>query len=67
MLELTDAAARDIEHILDRSVVDFGLHQTELYYHTLKNCLDSWARIQIWAAALTTCGQAIAVLHMRAM
>lgn len=29
MLELTDAAAKDIEHILDRSVVDFGLHQTD--------------------------------------
>ncbi len=40
MVELTDAAARDIEQILDRSVVDFGLHQTELYYHSLKNCLE---------------------------
>ena len=40
MYELTDAAARDIEQILDRSVVDFGVHQTELYYHSLKNCLE---------------------------
>ena len=29
MYALSDAAAKDIEHILDRSVVDFGLHQTD--------------------------------------
>ena len=52
MYELTDAAARDSEQILDRSVVDFGLHQTELYSHSLKNCLALLGRIRIWAAAL---------------
>ena len=40
MYELSDVAAKDIEQNLDRSVVDFGLLQTELYYHSLKNCLD---------------------------
>jgi toxin ParE1/3/4 len=40
MYALSDAAAQDIEQILDRSVVDFGPHQTELYYHSLKNCLE---------------------------
>lgn len=40
MYVLSDVAAKDIEQILDRSVVDFGSHQTELYYHALKNCLE---------------------------
>ena len=40
MYELSDAAAKDIENILDRSVVDFGLQQTELYYNSLKSCLE---------------------------
>jgi toxin ParE1/3/4 len=39
MYELSDVAAKDIEQILNRSIVDFGLPQTELYYHSLKNCL----------------------------
>ena len=40
MVVLSDAAAKDIEQILDRSDADFGPHQTELYYHSLKNCLE---------------------------
>jgi hypothetical protein len=44
MVELSDAAAKDIEQILDRSVVDFGPHQTELYTHlgTIINGWVSW-------------------------
>ena len=40
MYVLSDAAAKDIEQILDRSVIDFGSHQTELYTHSLKHCLE---------------------------
>ena len=40
MYALSETAAEDIEQILDRSAVDFGPHQTELYYHSLKNCLE---------------------------
>ena len=40
MYALTEEADRDIENILDRSVIDFGLLQTELYYNSLKNCLE---------------------------
>ncbi len=40
MVVLSDAAAKDIEQILDRSVIDFGPHQTELYTHSLKHCLE---------------------------
>ena len=28
------------QNIFDRSVIDFGLLQTELYYNSLKNCLE---------------------------
>ncbi|MFV1981009.1 MAG: type II toxin-antitoxin system RelE/ParE family toxin [Rhodothermia bacterium] len=40
MYELSEAAAKDIENILERSVVDFGLARTELYISSLKNCLE---------------------------
>ena len=40
MVELSDAAAKDIEQILSQSIVDFGAHQTEQYYRSLKNCLE---------------------------
>ncbi len=40
MYELSEAAAKDIEDILDRSVVDFGPLQTERYYDSLKRCLE---------------------------
>jgi plasmid stabilization system protein ParE len=39
MYKLSQAAAMDIEIILERSVIDFGLTQTEQYYHSMKNCL----------------------------
>jgi len=40
MYKLSQAAARDVENILERSVLDFGQIQTEQYYHSLKNCLE---------------------------
>ncbi|NOZ09540.1 MAG: type II toxin-antitoxin system RelE/ParE family toxin [Gammaproteobacteria bacterium] len=40
MYELSEAAAKDIEQILQRSIVDFGLAQTEIYFHSLKTCLE---------------------------
>ncbi len=40
MYELSEAAAKDIEKILERSVVDFGLARTELYISSLKSCLE---------------------------
>lgn len=40
MYKLSEAAARDIEIILERSVIDFGLTKTEHYYTLLKNCLE---------------------------
>lgn len=40
MYELSEAAATDIEDILDRSVADFGPVQTERYYDSLKRCLE---------------------------
>jgi toxin ParE1/3/4 len=39
MYVLSEASARDIENIFERSLIDFGLAQTEQYFHTLKNCL----------------------------
>jgi len=40
MYELSEAAARDIESILERSVTDFGPTQSENYFQSLKNCLQ---------------------------
>ena len=39
MLELSEAAIKDIEDILDRSVIDCGVPQTERYYDALNHCL----------------------------
>ena len=43
MYKLSEAAARDIEKLLERSVVDFGLQQTEYYFSSLKSCLQHLA------------------------
>ena len=40
MYELSEAAADDIDAILERSVVDFGLRQTDQYFASLKRCLE---------------------------
>lgn len=40
MFKLSEAAARDIEIILERSMIDFGVRQSEQYYNSLKNCLE---------------------------
>lgn len=39
MFELSEAAAADIEAIFERSLIDFGLVQTELYVASLEQCL----------------------------
>lgn len=36
MYILSEAASRDIEKLLERSVIDFGLEQTESYFASLK-------------------------------
>ena len=40
MYTFSQAAARDVENILERSLRDFGLALTEQYYSSMKNCLD---------------------------
>ena len=39
-IDLSAAAAKDIEAILDQSVAEFGLLRTEKYYESLKRCLE---------------------------
>ena len=39
MYLLSEAASRDIEQLLERSVLDFGVNQTEIYFDSLKRCL----------------------------
>ena len=39
-IELSAAAAKDIEAILDQSAAEFGLLRTEKYYESLKHCLE---------------------------
>jgi toxin ParE1/3/4 len=39
-IELSAAAAKDIDVILDQSVAEFGQHRTEKYYESLKRCLE---------------------------
>jgi toxin ParE1/3/4 len=39
-IELSAAAAKDIEAILDQSVAEFGLLRAEEYYESLKRCLE---------------------------
>jgi hypothetical protein len=38
MYKLSEAAAHNIEQLLDQSILDFGLLQTEAYYHDLTHC-----------------------------
>ena len=40
MVKLSAAAARDIEELLDHSIAEFGIHQTESYYDALTRCLE---------------------------
>ncbi len=40
MYKLSEAAASDIEELLARSVLDFGLARTETYYQSLTQCLE---------------------------
>jgi len=39
MYSLSEAAAKDIEEILQRSLADFGVEQTQIYYDSLRQCL----------------------------
>lgn len=40
MYKLSEAAAEDIEDILTRSLLDFGLERTETYVQSLTQCLE---------------------------
>ncbi len=40
MYKLSEAAANDIEAILTRSVLDFGVERTETYFQSLTHCLE---------------------------
>ncbi len=40
MYKLSEAAASDIEKLLTRSMLDFGLARTETYYQSLTQCLE---------------------------
>lgn len=40
MYSFSQAAAMDVENILERSLKDFGLTQTEQYFISLKKCLE---------------------------
>ncbi|MFQ5644640.1 MAG: type II toxin-antitoxin system RelE/ParE family toxin [Thiogranum sp.] len=40
MYKLSEAAADDIEGILTRSMLDFGLERTETYFQSLTQCLE---------------------------
>jgi toxin ParE1/3/4 len=40
MYKFTEAAAGDVEDILNQSLIDFGAQQTEAYYTSLTQCLD---------------------------
>jgi toxin ParE1/3/4 len=40
MYAFSQAAAMDVENILERSLLDFGLVQTEQYYSSLEKCLE---------------------------
>ncbi len=39
MYRLFEAAANDIDDILEQSLQDFGVVQTEVYFNSLKDCL----------------------------
>ena len=40
MFKLSEAAAGDIEEILTRSLLDFGVARTEIYFQSLTQCLE---------------------------
>jgi len=40
MYELSEAAEADIDALLEHSVTQFGLEQTEHYYESLRHCLE---------------------------
>ena len=40
MYKLSEAAANDIEELLTRSMLDFGIKQTETYFQSLTQCLE---------------------------
>lgn len=40
MYRLSEAAASDIDDILEQSVQDFGTSQTATYFNSLKHCLE---------------------------
>jgi toxin ParE1/3/4 len=42
--KLSSAAADDINELLNRSVIEFGIQQTETYYHELQHCLQLLAK-----------------------
>ncbi|HSC67353.1 MAG TPA: type II toxin-antitoxin system RelE/ParE family toxin [Cellvibrio sp.] len=43
MYKLSEAAASDIERILDWSLAEFGLTQTEEYYRSMSACMEGLA------------------------
>jgi toxin ParE1/3/4 len=40
MYKLSAAAAKDIELLLDQSVVQFGIQRTQIYFESLEHCLE---------------------------
>ena len=40
MYKLSEAADGDIDDILTRSMLDFGLERTEIYFQSLTQCLE---------------------------
>lgn len=40
MYKLSEAAASDVEAILTRSVLDFGVERTDTYFRSLTHCLE---------------------------
>ena len=38
-VKFSEAAAQDLEEILAQSLVEFGMHQAEIYYASLTHCL----------------------------
>jgi len=57
MYKFSEAAARDIKNIFERSLIDFGLAQTEQYYLSLKNCLELLARNPEMGNSMNNWGQ----------
>ena len=51
MVKLSKAAARDIEEVLDQSIIDFGVAQTERYLESLDRCLDLLSRASTYKMA----------------